>query len=70
MSAAVWFPGTVGTHFAGRLLARVCPQCGATLNLLTGPDGRTDKRLNTGCHACPRCEHVEADIPRKKGARS
>jgi hypothetical protein len=45
--------------------ARVCPQCGSRLNRLAGADGRTAGRLNTGCHACPYCEHVEPDVPRK-----
>lgn len=47
------------------LTARICPLCDASLNFLSGPNGRDPKRLNTGIHACPVCEHVESDIPRK-----
>lgn len=47
-------------------MARFCPLCASLLNFLSGPNGRTADRLNTGCYACPKCEHVEPDVPRKK----
>jgi len=39
MPAANWFPDTVGTHFAGKEIAKACPDCGGWMELVKAEEG-------------------------------